>query len=268
MQATEEQTAITRLTKDLITAAKTLSSQEARYLVDYYYISQEDRKRAHNQERAMIETVEPCAVIGWLADQSTRLENQIKRALDSYAKSHVMGEWMYSITGIGPVISAGLLAHIDITKAPTVGHIWRYAGLDPTSKWEKGCKRPWNAKLKTLCWKIGQSFMKLSNNENCFYGKIYKERKALEIANNEAGKYTEQAKAGAERVGKTTEAYKHYMAGKLPPAQIDARARRYAVKLFLAHLHSVWYEKHFGTPAPKPYPIAILGHIHEIKPPS
>ena len=37
--------------------------------------------------------------------------------------------------GIGPVIAAGLLANIDIKQAPTVGHIWRFAGLDPTNKW-------------------------------------------------------------------------------------------------------------------------------------
>jgi hypothetical protein len=44
-----------------------------------------------------------------------------------------------------------LLARIDIVKAPTAGHIWRYAGLDPTVRWNKGEKRPWNAGLKVLC---------------------------------------------------------------------------------------------------------------------
>jgi hypothetical protein len=67
-------------------------------------------------------------------------------------------------------------------------------------------------------------------------------------------------------VGKSTEAFKHYSAGRLPPGQIDARARRYAVKLFLSHLHEVWYKAHFGKAPPLPYPIAILGHAH-IKPP-
>lgn len=56
-----------------------------------------------------------------------------------------------SIHGIGPVISAGLLAHIDIHRAVTVGHIWRFAGLDPSVKWLKKTKRPWNAGLKVLC---------------------------------------------------------------------------------------------------------------------
>ena len=57
------------------------------------------------------------------------------------------------------------------------------------------------------------------------------------------------------------------MAGHLPPAQIDARARRYAVKLFLVHFHERWYEMEFGKPAPLSYPIAHMGHTHVVHPP-
>lgn len=256
---------IQRLTRDLTKASATLSDQEARYLVDAYYMMQDDRKRAHNQVRALGESAEPHGVLAWLATQSETLEAQIKRALDAYTDGHPIGEWMKEIHGIGPVISAGLLAHIDITKAPTVGHIWRFAGLDPTLKWKKGEKRPFNAGLKVLCWKAGQSFMKFAANENCVYGHIYRERKAYEIARNVPGENVAAVAAGLAKVGKATDAYKHYSAGVLPPAQIDARARRYAVKLFLSHLHGHWYEKHFGEPPPKPYPIAILGHAHMIE---
>lgn len=259
---------IERMSRDIASAAKSLSDEEARYLVDAYYMMQDDRKRAHNQIRALGESAEPSTVLQWLGAQSQTLEDQVKRALDKYTLAHPMGEYMRGIYGIGPVISAGLLAHIDIERAPTAGHIWRYAGLDPTVKWEKGQKRPWNARLKVLCFHAGQSFMKFSNAEECFYGKIYRERKAYEIARNEAGGNTEAAAEGLQRVGKATEAFKHYSAGKLPPAQIDARARRYAVKLFLSHLHGAWYELHFGKAPPAPYPIAILGHAHEIKPPA
>ena len=258
---------IMKLSKDLKVAAAKLSDDEARFLVDYYYIAQEDRKRSTNQVRALDESMEPNAVIGWLASQSKGLEEQIKKALDSYTESHVMGAWMRQIVGIGPVISAGLLAHIDIEKAPTVGHIWRYAGLDPTSKWEKGQKRPWNAGLKTLCWKAGQSFMKFSGRDDCYYGHIYRERKNFEIARNERGDNKELAEQLKEKVGKNTEAYKHFSNGLLPPGQIDARARRYAVKLFLSHLHGAWYETHFGTKPPLPYPIAHMGHAHFIPSP-
>lgn len=126
---------VSRLTRDMARAAATLSPDEARYLVDAYYIQQENRKRTNNQVRALGETEEPHSVVAWLANQDAILEGQIKRALDSYTDAHPIGEWLKEITGIGPVIAAGLLAHIDITQSPTAGHIWRYCGLDPTSEW-------------------------------------------------------------------------------------------------------------------------------------
>lgn len=158
---------IKRLTRDLATAAVTLSKKEARYLVDAYYQMQHNRITSNNQIRAMSESEEPHSVIQWLADQDTVLENQIKRALDKWTDSLHMGRYAKNICGIGPVISAGLLAHIDITKAPTAGHIWRFCGLDPTLKWEKGQKRPYNASLKTLvAFKAGESFVKVQGNKN------------------------------------------------------------------------------------------------------
>lgn len=265
-------TPITRLTRDLRNASVTLGDDEARFLVDAYYQMQDNRISADGQIRSIdkSETPEPHAVLSWLSDQNATLEKQIRSALDRYAQAHIVGPWLYSICGIGPVISAGLIAHIDITKAPTVGHIWRFAGLDPTTSWEKGQKRPWNATLKTLCWKIGESFIKVSGNENDIFGGVYKRRKEMEIANNEAGKFAEQAAAvlAKKKIGKTTDAYKAYSVGKLPPAHIHARARRYAVKLFLSCLHSVWYFQHFGVLPPKPYAISILGHAHLFWPPN
>jgi hypothetical protein len=260
---------IARLSKDLASAAVTLSDDEARFLVDAYYQMQDNRIRADGQVRSLSKSGEPHDVLQWLGAQSEGLENQIKRALSRYADSKPLGEWAQSIVGIGPVITAGLMAHIDIAKAPTVGHIWRFAGLDPTLRWEKGQKRPWNAALKTLCWKIGESFVKVSGREDAFYGRIYADRKALELSRNEALQFKDQAVAALERkkFGKDTEARKHYEAGKLPPAHIHARAKRYAVKLFLAHYHETGYILLHGVKPPLPYPIAHLGHAHVIERP-
>jgi hypothetical protein len=259
---------VARLSRDLVAAAKTLSDDEARFLVDAYYQMQDNRIRTAAQIRALTESGEPHDVLHWLTAQDSVLEQQIKRALGSYAESKPVGQWALSVYGIGPVLSAGLLAHIDITRAPTVGHIWSFAGLDPTKVWEKKTKRPWNASLKTLCWKIGQSFMKFSNQEECRYGHIYRERKQLELQRNEAGHFAEQARGALtrKRYGEETGARKSYEAGKLPPAHLDARARRYAVKLFLAHWHEVAYVAHYGAKPPLPYPIAILWHAHKIEP--
>jgi hypothetical protein len=239
--------------------------------------------------------------------------------LDAYTQAHTMGSWMREIYGIGPVLSAGLLAHIDIEQCPTAGHIWHFAGIAGSDQrpWLKGQKRPFNAGLKTLCWKIGQSFMKFSNQPKCYYGHVYQGRKEYEIANNDAGKLIQQAEARADHVAKTTEAWPWYAgcfpAGTmrkyadcdkelpeglasgqrtaliatqrakllsqakgepgsgqpmLPPAQIDARARRYAVKLFLSHMHGEWFRRHFKSEPPMPYPIAFMGHVHYVPAPS
>jgi hypothetical protein len=260
---------ITRIAKDIKAAARLLSPGEARFLVDYYYALQEDRIRSGNQAAALNEAGEPNQVVTWLSVNAGVLERNIKSALGVYADSQTVGRWSQSIVGIGPILSAGLLAHIDIAKAPTVGHIWRFAGLDPTVLWEKKTKRPWNTRLKTLCWKIGESFVKVSGHEDDVYGKFYLQRKALEMARNEEGRFSDQAVAKLDRfkIGKTTDAYGHYAAGRLPPAHLHARAKRWVVKLFLAHWHHVAYETHFGQPPPKPYVLTHLGHVDEIRPP-
>ena len=261
--------AIRKLTKDEKQAAVTLGKDEARFLVDAYYQLQDNRIRSDGQVRSMSKDGEPHATLQWLANMNRTLEESIKSALDAYSNASPVGRWMRSQKGIGPVIAAGFLAHLDITKAETAGAFWSFAGLDPRKTWEKGQKRPWNADLKVLCWKLGESFVKVSGYEDAFYGKLYKERKALEIERNEKGEFADQAAAKLEKykIGKTTDAYKAYSVGKLPPAHIHARATRFAVKIFLSNLHHIMYVDHHGKEPPLPYAIGILGHAHMIKPP-
>lgn len=116
-------------------AATRLTPREARYLVDTFYQIQENRKRAANQERAVLDTEESTELLTWLKRNETALEQNIRLLLQGYAQANVSSDWAMNIPGIGPILAAGLKAHIDITKAPTVGHIWRYAGLDPSNKW-------------------------------------------------------------------------------------------------------------------------------------
>lgn len=265
---TETLQPILRLSRDLRKIAGSLTPHEARFLVDQYYIMQDNRKRTANQLRALGESGEPHEILEWMNTQDSTLEQQLKRALDMYTDAQPVGQWCKSITGIGPVTTAGLLAHIDIAEAPTYGHIIRYAGLDPSVKWEKGQKRPWNANLKLVCWHIGQGFMKNSNREGAFYGLIYRRSKEWEVARNDRGDNAEKAAEAIKRYSKSTEAYKHLTEGHLPPAQIDARARRYAVKLFISHLHTVWYWLQYSTLPPFPYPIVHQGHAHYIAPPN
>lgn len=256
------------LSKDLKEAGEKMGKAEARYLVDLYYQIQEFRKAAGNQKRALGD-VEPGAVITGVFDVMAELESRIAKALGYYTNVEPMGKWAKQVVGIGPVLSAGLIAHIDPTKVNTVGGIWRFAGLDPTVKWNKGQKRPWNAELKTLCWKIGDSFVKVSSNPKSLYGGLYIERKAFEVERNERGDNAEEAKrALAEKKYRDdTTAFESYTAGKLPPARIHLRATRWVVKIFLYHWFAESYKQRFGRDArpPMPYVIAHMGHADFIK---
>ena len=260
---------IDRLTTDLKKGSESLSQQEARSLINTYYQIQDYRKTSANQIRSLDQTAKPHATLSWLFDNTEKLEKQIARALDSYSMAHPVGVWSRSVVGIGPVIAAGLLAHLDIEKAPTVGHIWSFAGLNPLAEWKKGERRPWNAELKVLCWKIGESFVKVSGREDAYYGNVYLVRKEKENARNAAGLLKDQAEAKLLKfkIAKDTDAYQWYAKGMLPPAHIHARAKRYAVKLFLAHWHEVAYRDHFKKEPPLPYPISILQHAHFIAAP-
>lgn len=208
------------LSKDLKKAAVTLTDTEVRYLVSSYYNFQESRKRAGNQIKAMEkgEKEKPHELTSWFFDNAYLLEKEVARALAVYVDSKYEGIWLKSIMGIGPILSAGLIAHVDYKRCNTVGSLWRFAGVDPTSVWEPGTRRPWNADLKTLCWKIGTSFIYQSGRENDFYGKLYLKRRSEYIVRNEAGEYKERSLRIAEewkRRGKTkSNSYKVYITGK------------------------------------------------------
>jgi len=275
-----------RLRADVRLAASILLPSEQRILVDLYYQSQESRKRAFNQARAA--ALGPNEVVILLSAHMLTLEKTIVSALDVSVRQTPLGRWCLAQYGIGPVLTAGLLADIDITKAKTASAIWRYCGLDPTSIWGKGMKRPWNARLKVLCYKIGVSFLKFSRRPECVYGHLYAGYKQREIALNDSGQHlAEAARMVATHAWKETTMAIHWYTGcypagttaaimalplvqrepylarvrvpqghglpMLPPAHLDARARRHAVKIFLSHYFEVAYTLHYGTPPAPPY---------------
>jgi len=355
---------IKKLRNDLKKGIVVLHGKEARYLVDLFYQIQDFRLGIDNRVRSIDKPVyynskgnkrqptkaekasyipEPHEFLISVFEEFESFEKDIKDMLTSYVKSQQIWSWLSEVKGIGPILAAGLIAHIDITKCPTAGHIWSYAGLNPLQEWLAGQKRPFNASLKVICWKIGQSFVKQIGNPDAVYTHLYLKRKAYEEEKNVNGDYSDQAKTKLKKynIGKTTDAWLWYsgcftketaikiisierddekqaimdkydllLEGKkgdakkeitkertkekaalqeeikvekreimdtmvkkpgegiqmLPPAHIQQRCERYATKIFLSHLHEVWYEMHFGEKPPAPYPIAILGHAHKIEP--
>lgn len=126
---------------------------------------------------------------------------------------------------------------------------------------------PYNTKLKTIMYLIGDSFMKRSNNPNSLYGRLYKNRKAYEQFRNERGDYAEfAAKCLANKNFQKKEVKEIYESGKLPLGHIDMRARRWAVKIFLHHVFEIMYMDKYHKAPPLVWPIAKMDHTEYIPP--
>lgn len=260
-----ELTPIATIERDVRRAASTLGRDEARFLVDQYYQLQEFRITASGQVRAVLqsEREEPHETLSFFGDQFKVLEKQIQGSLDTYSNASELGRWAREHIGIGPVIAAGLLAHIDVTKAPHASSVWRFAGLAPGQRKQKGVKRDWNANLKVLCWKIGDSFVKFSGNQKCYYGHMYRERKVLEVERDARGGNSAEAARTLETLNiRDTATLAKYKSGHLPDGRLDMRARRYAVKRFLVHYWEAAWWLEYNTEPPNPYVQAYLGHTH------
>ena len=170
-----DDTSISKLSLEEREASEQMPANVARYIVDAYYQAQNHRIRAHQQ---IVSEHRDSAIVTRIMTDAQRSERTYRTALGRYAAAHTVGQWSLTQKGIGPVIAAGLLAHISIERCLNVGPLWRFAGLDPSlPRASKGEKRHYNTKLKTLCWKIGESFVKVSGREDAHYGKVYLVRK-------------------------------------------------------------------------------------------
>jgi hypothetical protein len=266
-----------RMMQDLKQSSTLMSRDEARYLIDTYYQIQDFRIISNNQIQSLQLFGEPSSTLTYFAGNFESLENQLKILMGFYSSQYSIGSWLQSICGIGPVLSAAFLvtfAPISIdrndknkTVKCTAGSWYAHAGIAPGIEWNKGEKRPFNARAKVFCFKAGESFVKTQNSKSDFYGKLYAAQKLYYAEKNERGEFAEEAKSKLEKykIGKGTDAYKAYSNGRLPKAHIHAMARRYAVKIFLSHMHDLVWEDYFGTKAPCPYVFSdkFKGGVHK-----
>ena len=253
--------------KEKILSAALLTNAEARFLVANYYQSQEMRKRSDLQirhlgpERAEGNVIPEVLML--TAEQFMHAEETMAKALRRFAENRAVGQWCMLNPGVGPIITAGLLAHLDITKAATAGAFWKFTGLDPTIEWNKGEKRPYSADAKQLVYHLGECFKRVSGRyPSSLYVRLYKERKQFIVARNEKGFYAERAKTF---ITNSADVKKVLKKGMLPTGHLDRQACNFAAKIFLAHLHGVMFWDHYNSPPPRPFMIAHRGHTHEIK---
>jgi hypothetical protein len=122
-------TDIPKASKEVILEASKLSQPAARFLVANYYDAQEARKRNDMQLRHLGEKIthnELKETLDWTADANANIEGQVLRCLKAFAEGSAVGRWCLEQHGVGPVLAAGFIAHIDITIAQTAGQVWRF----------------------------------------------------------------------------------------------------------------------------------------------
>ncbi len=259
-------------------------------LVASYYGVQKERIAMGNRITMLIKEYGETENIKKLMDvykESEVIEKTILKHIRPILREFpIYTEWLKYVMGIGEVLSAGLIAGIKTPERfENISKLWKYCGLHVVNgeapSRRKGAKVDWSPFMQTLCWKIGESFVKTRG----FYRQMYdifkkdEERKSEEGIVREIDKcigYVPRDEEVIEIVGNTPltkakieklkkKGFKELRVG-LTRAHVHARAKRKTVKLFIAHLWIKWRQLE-GLPITKPYANVILGHSEFIEPP-
>lgn len=151
------------LTKDMksyLVSIKSVTRSEIRTLVNLFYQTQDNRKAIREQIRAIeqgrasglkdpdgqtqaeFKSDEDIAILNWTLKNMTVIENGLRASLKFIVESRTEGRWLLDIVGVGPVLAAGLMGFLDITKANYGANFASYAGLNDNN-------RPWLGKEKS-----------------------------------------------------------------------------------------------------------------------
>ena len=172
-------------------------------------------------------------------------EKQIsKDLLYSIRDTEIYQQFLLPVKGIGPVLGANLIYHIDISKSLYVSSLWKYAGLGvndkgAADKLTKGEKATWNPDLKRACFLIGQSFIKAGSQYRQFFDSRREREHVINLKRPEKEKLTD--------------------------GHIARRATRYMVKQFLSDLYVHWRQIE-GLPVNRPW-ITEYKQGHDLREP-
>lgn len=193
--------------------------------------------------------------IQWLHDQAEAYEKNLALGLKEVAGLTMPGQWLLSLFGIGPILTSGLIATFDVTKARYAGGFWAYAGLNPNMVWEKGQKRPFSMMARDLYFLATDCFVKISKNpKDTLYGGLFRKYRAHVEAKSKNGGYKHLAEeALAKKNIKDAELRAIYEAGEIPAGRQYYTAKRMVGKIFLSHMWSVMYWDHYKSQPPLPY---------------
>lgn len=227
------------------------------YLVKEFYQIQKHRIAFGGQIKALKDAKQPHKILAMRFKALHDLEKAIAKDLkESVQTEKIWLNYLINVKGIAEILASGLIRLIDIEKADHVSSLWKYAGLDVApdglgrsrkkahlvpktyknreGKTVKTQGITFNPLLKSLCWKIGESFIK----SNSPYKDFYDQRKKLEEGRNKTRK----------------------KADVLTKMHIHNRALRYMVKRFLCDFWIAWRTQE-KLVVSQPYVVAKLGHV-------
>jgi hypothetical protein len=165
------------------------------------------------------------------------LESELDRDIAKQVKHYAIYDHVSALRGIGPLLSAKLIAMIDIERSPHVSSLWRYAGYavmnGERERPVKGEKLHYNKRLKTACYLIASSFLKSGSP----YREIYDQARGYYEVNRPDW----------------TKGHQHNA------------AMRKMTKRFLSHLWLQWRTLE-GLPVTEPYVQEKMGHVHIDRP--
>lgn len=195
----DEDLDLVRLTPEEIRYAAKMGKYQAKALLGLYVSAQKQRVRARLKQSAhermrdlpvdndLSPRYQELPILRRVEDNLYEVERDMGKMLVAYAKAQPLCHWAASVTGVSWLTAAQLFIEIDFYrcccepyrfwKGPkrdeipkdhvcpglvTAGHIWSYFGLkDPRDiKWGKGERRPYNVRMKSVCFQIGEQFKK------------------------------------------------------------------------------------------------------------
>jgi len=194
-------------------------------------------------------------------------------------------DWLNGIRGISGNLAAKLLALIDY-PAPfpgshpehcaTISKLRAYAGYGlhdgEIDRPKSGNKLPYNKQLKSVCFQIGDQFIRQQTPPyvDAYYAEKERQRRLhpAPVCNKCGGEGIQKGQSWrCGECGQKAGVNGRGWGLNYTPMHVHRMAMRKMIKIFLSHVWLKWREFE-GLPLTKSYEEAILGHTNIIEPPN
>lgn len=266
----------------LLKKVRTRTPEQDAFLktVRQYQAFQKMRVSLSNQIKAMtrqelISKEQEDEFVADLVKPWVKIHDQVITAAAKQLKGVPIYEgWLKHVRGIGPKLAVQFIALIQpIGDFPNVAKLWAYAGYavgddGRAVRRQAGKQSRWNPDLKKLGFQAGDCWIKLKRTDKETGEllddggpfRVLFDRYKLKDRAAHPEKMPLLNKAGKQEVDRSGK-----LRWKYNDAHINNRARRYAIKIFLALLWQAWREME-GLPTPGPYAVEHLDHTTVMSP--